>query len=62
MVVVHAVDDRPDDQRDAGQNLVKYQPAMAADQNVTCDQDDGSADRAAPIVELVQHGLTEAAC
>src|SRR5205814_9629417 len=55
------VDDDPDHQRDASQDLVEDEPPVLADNDVAQPEDDEAADRAAPDVELVQYGFAEPA-
>src|SRR6266700_7253206 len=58
-VIIYPIDENPYQQRDAGENLVEYQPAMLTDQDVARADDDNSPDRPAPDMELVQHRLAE---
>src|SRR5438128_139718 len=59
--VAYPVDDDPDQQPDAGQDFIQDEPPVLADNDVAQPEDDEAADRAAPDVELVQHGLAEPA-
>src|SRR5947209_15296768 len=52
-VLVHSVNDDPHQQRDAGENFIKHQPTMLADQDVAHSEDEKSAYGTAPNMELL---------